>query len=56
MKKYKYLGYVMQKSGGQEAHVEDKIKGNGNYVTSMRNKKKKIQKGLRTERCGYLID
>lgn len=37
----------MQKKGGQEAHVEHKIKGSGNYGTSMRNKEKKIQRGLR---------
>lgn len=55
MKEYKYLEYVMQKNGGQEAHVEDKIKDSGNYGTSMRNKDKKIQRGLRAERCGYLM-
>lgn len=25
VKEYKYLGYVMQRNGGQEAHIRDRV-------------------------------
>lgn len=43
MKEYKYLGYTLQRNGGQEAHVKERIKksssGDGRGVGNDRKEK-----------------
>ena len=46
VKEFRYLGFMLQRNGSQEAHVKEREKSGSSNRTGMGDRKKKIWKGL----------
>jgi len=46
VKRYKYLGYVVMANGGQNEHIEERVKKGAVVMRDVGNRKKEVRKRL----------
>jgi len=53
VKEFKYLGYILQKNGGQEAHIKDRVRRAAARMGQIWELGKKIRRGLEKEGMAF---